>query len=54
MNDEELKQRIRYLVEHGGLYDDPLADIRRKVTILSYLVGVALTLNVLHFVIRVT
>lgn len=29
MNDEEIKQRIRYLVEHGGVYDDPLAELRR-------------------------
>ena len=29
MNDEELKQRIKYLVEHGGLWDDPLDEIRR-------------------------
>ncbi len=29
MNDEELKQRIKYLVEHGGLYDDPLGEVRR-------------------------
>lgn len=29
MSNEEIQQRIKYLVEHGGLYDDPLADIRR-------------------------
>lgn len=53
MNDEQLKQRIAYLVEHGGLWDDPLAEIRRRVTILSWMVGVALTLNVVHLVTRV-
>lgn len=31
MNDEQLKQRLRYLIEHGGVWDDPLADIRRGV-----------------------
>ena len=31
MNDHELKQRIQYLIEHGGLIDDPLAEIRRHV-----------------------
>ena len=31
MSDEQLKQRIQYLTEHGGLWDDPLADIRRGV-----------------------
>lgn len=29
MSQEEIKQRIAYLVEHGGLYDDPIADVRR-------------------------
>lgn len=37
MSSEEIRQRIAYLVEHGGLYDDPLADIRRLARI-----GVAL------------
>ena len=31
MDDEQLNQRIKYLAEHGGLWDDPLADIRRGV-----------------------
>lgn len=31
MNDEQLKQRLKYLMEHGGVWDDPLADIRRGV-----------------------
>ena len=50
MNDEQIKQRIAYLVEHGGLADDPLDEIRRSVRVLSWLVGVALTLNVAHLV----
>jgi hypothetical protein len=29
MSEEQIKQRINYLVEHGGLYDDPLEDVRR-------------------------
>lgn len=29
MSDEQIKQRIKYLVEHGGIYDDPIADVRR-------------------------
>jgi hypothetical protein len=33
MTDEEVKQRIRYLVEHGGLWDDPQDDIRRTVRV---------------------
>lgn len=31
MTNEEIKQRIQYLVEHGGLWDDPLADLRRQI-----------------------
>lgn len=39
MNDEHLKQRIAYLVEHGGIADtDPLEGVRkelRRVRILA-------------------
>ena len=31
MDDNTLEQRIKYLVEHGGVWDDPLADIRRGI-----------------------
>jgi len=31
VKDEQLQQRIKYLMEHGGVWDDPLADIRRNV-----------------------
>lgn len=31
MSDEQIKQRISYLVEHGGLWDDPLEDLRRTL-----------------------
>lgn len=31
MSNEEIKQRIQYLIEHGGVWDDPLEDIRRQV-----------------------
>lgn len=37
MSNEEINQRIKYLVEHGGLWDDPLGDLRRLAR-----VGVAL------------
>lgn len=47
MNDEELKQRIKYLVEHGGLWDDPQEDIRNLGRI--GMVGVAASLG-LHLV----
>lgn len=31
MTNEEIKQRIQYLVEHGGLWDDPLDSLRRQI-----------------------
>ncbi len=31
MHSELITQRIKYLVEEGGLFDDPLADIRRDI-----------------------
>lgn len=42
MSNEELQQRISYLVEHGGLYDDPLADIRRTAKVAVVLSAVTL------------
>lgn len=40
MSDEQIKQRIAYLVEHGGLYDDPLDDIRTQMHRLWWVAGV--------------
>jgi hypothetical protein len=40
MSDEQIKQRIAYLVEHGGLYDDPIADIRTQLQRLWWVAGV--------------
>jgi hypothetical protein len=40
MNDEQIKQRIAYLVEHGGLYEDPLDDIRTQLQRLWWVAGV--------------
>lgn len=31
MSNEEIKQRIQYLIEHGGVWDDPLADLRQQI-----------------------
>lgn len=52
MNDEEIKQRIRYLVEHGGVWDDPLAEIRRSVRRLYWMTGAALLLGVVETLLR--
>jgi hypothetical protein len=48
MSDQEIKQRIAYLVEHGGIYDDPLADIRRNIRVLYALVGVMIVLELVE------
>ena len=50
MNDEELKQRIRYLVEHGGLWDDPLADIRRHLRVIYAMIAVAVVIRIIEAV----
>ena len=51
MSNEEIKQRIQYLVEHGGLYDEPLQDLRKitrltlaAAVIVCLLTGLELTL----------
>lgn len=48
MNDEELKQRIKYLIEHGGLWEDPHDEIRANIRRLYIAVGATLALNVVE------
>jgi hypothetical protein len=50
VNDEQLQQRIRYLIEHGGLYDDPIADVRRWTRIATATGGCALFLQLVELV----
>lgn len=51
MTNEEIKQRIQYLIEHGGLWDDPMADIRRTARISLWLSATTLaTLALVLFV----
>ena len=38
---DEIQQRIQYLVEHGGLFDDPIEDLRRNIRVLFYMTGTA-------------
>lgn len=45
MNDEEIKQRIRYLVEHGGVYDDPLAEVKRWAKLAVVLASCSLMID---------
>ena len=51
MNDQQLKQRIAYLVEHGGVAEqDPLEAIHRRVRILYFIVAVTLALDMVQVV----
>jgi hypothetical protein len=45
MTNEEIKQRIQYLVEHGGLWDDPLDDLRRQIRLAMGLAAAGLVLT---------
>lgn len=42
MSHEEIKQGIKYLVEHGGLYDDPIEDVRRTTNRNKIIAGAIL------------
>lgn len=48
MSDEHIRQRIAYLVEHGGLYDDPIADVRRTARLALLVSALVLVLTVVE------
>lgn len=48
MSNEEIRQRIAYLVEHGGLYDDPGADTRRWMRMGAIALGLLTTLSLIE------
>ncbi len=54
MSDEQIKQRIAYLVEHGGLYDDPIADVRRTARLALVVSAVVLVLSVVELAFAVS
>ena len=51
MDDNTLEQRIRYLIEHGGVYDDPLVELRRLVRVAVGLGLLALVTSLGHFLV---
>lgn len=53
MNDEQIKQRIAYLVEHGGICDDPIADVRRTARLALLVSALVLVLGVVELLIAV-
>ena len=46
MNDEQLKQRIAYLIENG-VVDDPLDIVNKRMQRLAWLVGATIGADVL-------
>ena len=54
MSNEEIRQRIQYLIEHGGVYDDPLADLRRMARLGVGLGALALVVCVAEMVLHVS
>lgn len=50
MSDEQIRQRIAYLIEHGGIYDDPIADVRRTARLALGVSVVVLVLAVVELV----
>lgn len=48
MNDEQIKQRIAYLVEHGGIADDPLAEVRRMARWALWISGGIFVLHIIE------
>lgn len=54
MTKEEIQQRIRYLVEFGGVYDDPMDEVRRNVAINRVLAGLAIGLVVVDLIFELT
>lgn len=47
-DDDAISQRIRYLVEHGGLYDDPIAEAKRTARAAMWLALVSFGLDVVQ------
>ena len=53
MNDQQLKQRIAYLLEHGGIAEvDPLEEIRQRIRMLTYMIAASICLTLLSFVVH--
>lgn len=50
MKTEDVRQRIQYLVQHGGIYADPLADLYAKTDRLTWIVSIALSINLVILV----
>lgn len=54
MNDETIKQRIKYMVEHGGIYEDPIRALQRQVRVLYVMVGLTLVAHAIEAAVFLT
>lgn len=54
MTDAALQQRIKYLVEHGGIWEDPMAEIRQIVRVNRLIMLAIGVLSVVDLVIALT
>lgn len=54
MSKQEIEQRIKYLVEHGGVWDDPLEDLRRMARLGVGLGALALIVCVAEMVVHLS
>lgn len=52
MNNEEIKQRIAYLIEHGGIWDDPADDVRRWLRRIGTGVALVVCITTANFLTR--
>jgi hypothetical protein len=50
MSDEQIKQRIQYLVEHGGLWHDPLEEAQRNARAALRIAGLVLVLSITELI----
>lgn len=50
MTNEQIKQRINYLVQHGGIWDDPLDELRQRVRVLSWMTAAACVCGVVGLI----
>jgi hypothetical protein len=50
---ELITQRIKYLIEHGGVLEDPRADIKRTARVAIWVAAGAAALSTIEFAIAI-
>lgn len=46
MTSELMKQRIRWLVEHGGIAEDSMTDVKRELRMIRWGIGLIAVVQV--------